>query len=30
VTAPSILLVDDDVELCSLMVECLGEHGYTR
>jgi len=28
VTAPSILLVDDDVELCSLMVEYLGGHGY--
>lgn len=28
VTTPSILLVDDDVELCSLMVEYLGGHGY--
>jgi two-component system response regulator CpxR len=25
---PSILLVDDDVELCSLMVEYLGGYGY--
>jgi two-component system response regulator CpxR len=28
VTALSILLVDDDVELCSLMREYLGAHGY--
>jgi len=28
VAVPSILLVDDDVELCSLMVEYLGGHGY--
>jgi two-component system, OmpR family, response regulator CpxR len=28
VTTPSILLIDDDVELCSLMVEYLGGHGY--
>jgi two-component system, OmpR family, response regulator CpxR len=28
VAAPSILLVDDDVALCVLMVEYLGEHGF--
>src|SRR5262245_30213881 len=29
VTAPSILLIDDDVELCALMSEYLGGHGYS-
>jgi two-component system response regulator CpxR len=29
VVSPSILLIDDDVELCSLIVEYLGGHGYT-
>jgi two-component system response regulator CpxR len=29
VADPSILLVDDDVELCALLVEYLGGHGYT-
>ena len=29
VATPSILLIDDDVELCSLIVEYLGGHGYT-
>ena len=29
VAVPSLLLVDDDVELCSLLVEYLGGHGYT-